>query len=405
VTPVPGVALRRGVDPPPPQGERPVALVGLDAALLGHVRTLCGGALPNGVLVLPDDPSVVRAVAPRLALVAFDPDGAPPAVAHALDTFPATRWSTLGTRGDPQTLRAAMRAGFRDHLALPADVATLRAWLGVIGTAPEPAGSEDGVIVALGARGGVGSTTLLLHAAAALAPVQRTCFLDLDLACGDAAALLALPPARGLAHWLEAGPDADARTLAHAVTVHASRLHLLPGSVPDEPRDDDALVRLLDVASSTYTHVCVDLGRAGDDARGGAGWRRAVLRRARHVVLVTRPDVLSVRAAWRAVRHLDDCGVAAERIHLVLSGWDPGRGGVGADDVADHLQRPVDVVVPWDAAVRHAGNEGRTVTELDPASRAGEAYAALVERLTGARPAARDPRGRWLRWLTGGSGR
>jgi Flp pilus assembly CpaE family ATPase len=393
------------VDPPPPQDQGPIALVGLDAPLLGQVRLLCGGSLPDGVLVLPDDPAVVRAVGPRLALVAFDPTIDAPAVAAHLATQTETRWTSLGLRGDADTLRAAMRAGFRDHLALPADVSTLRSLLGAHDGTPDAGGTQDGVVVALGARGGVGSTTVLLHVAAALAPVQRTCLLDLDLSCGDAASLLALAPARGLTQWLDAGAAADARTLAHAVAMHPSRLHVLPGLVPDAPPDDAAMERLVATAARAYTHVCVDLGRAGDDALGGAGWRRHVLRHARHVLLVTRPEVHAVRAAWRALRHLEACAVQPERIHVVLSGWDARQGGVGPEDVGAHLQRPVDVVVPWDAAVRHAGNEGRTVTALDPASRAGDAYAMLVERLTGARPVSREAGRRWTRWLPGGAGR
>lgn len=162
-------------------------------------------------------------------------------------------------------------------------------------------------------KGSPGATCCAINLAAGLATDSEVLLLDLDPAGGDVAAYLGLDTRRGLYPLLrmDSGlPDAPA-LLAEAEEREGVRAvcgFLEPSALSASV---DLLARTVEDADRERTVVC-DLGRVtAESARVAA--------RADLVLLVVRPDVVSVLGAERALRRLESEGVARQRIAAVVS--------------------------------------------------------------------------------------
>ncbi len=386
-----------------------VALVGLDARAAALVRESVDASLTlHAPLAYGDALTVLRKQRPGAVIVSLDSDpDAALVLGQALSgEFGGLTLVGLAARSDTARLRVAMRAGFRDVVVLPDDAASLRKLLA--SAQPLAQDSHAGTVVACwGGKGGVGTTFLTVQLAAEMSPVHRTCLLDFDFSMGDVAAFLDLAAPGGrtgtptMSDLLRNADRLDERLLASLVTHHASRIHAVPQpSALDQREDptDDAIARVLAAASGAYQYVLVDCGSRLD----GATLTTAAV--ADRLMLVTTPDVPSVRNTWRRLQLLERAEVDLGRVHVVLNAWDPKVGGVGPADIALHLKRPVEAVIPYDRAVLRSVNEGKLLRTLDPRSPAAQAIAASVSVVTGAEvPAAPVASGRPLAWLFGGT--
>jgi len=120
----------------------------------------------------------------------------------------------------------------------------------------------------MGAVGGAGATTVAIELSACLARARggksRVCLVDLHLADGSAAAYLGAQPNLMMSQ-ASAAPDRIDAALLDIFTTHVTeRLHVL--AAPRDPRaferaQPHTLLRLLDVACSSYDWVVVDLPR------------------------------------------------------------------------------------------------------------------------------------------------
>src|SRR5437773_768039 len=84
-----------------------------------------------------------------------------------------------------------------------------------------PPVSSQRLIVVCGGKGGVGTTTVAVQLAAALAALGRPCVLvDADLGRADATSLCGLAPPAGLAELLEGRSGAGPLLLKHSAGMH-----------------------------------------------------------------------------------------------------------------------------------------------------------------------------------------
>lgn len=387
-----------------------VALVGLDARAVALVREAMDTTVAlHAPLAYGDALAVLRKQRPGAVIVSLDNDpDAALVLGQALSgEFGGLTLLGLAARADAARLRVAMRAGFRDVVVLPDDAATLRKALAR--AQPLAQDAHAGTVVACwGGKGGVGTTFLTVQLAAELSPVHRTCLLDFDFSMGDVAAFLDLAAPGGprgsaptMSDLLRNADRLDERLLASLVTHHPSRIHAVPQPTALDQREeptDDAIARVLAAASGAYQYVLVDCGSRLDAATLTTA---AVADR---LMLVTTPDVPSVRNTWRRLQLLERADIDLGRVHVVLNAWDPKLGGVGPADIALHLKRPVDAVIPYDRAVVRCVNEGKLLRGLDPRGPAAQAIAAAVSVVTGAEvPTAPAASGRPLAWLFGGN--
>ena|SRR5271165_5949700 len=122
------------------------------------------------------------------------------------------------------------------------------------------------VVAVVGARGGVGATTLAIHLALHLANQQsrRVMLLDLDLQTGDCALALNLKPTLGLREALANPLRIDNVFLDRTTAIHSERLFVLSAEEPlraDAEFTAEAIDRLLGVLRTQFHYIIADVPR------------------------------------------------------------------------------------------------------------------------------------------------
>jgi pilus assembly protein CpaE len=225
---------------------------------------------------------------------------------------------------DPELLMQAMRSGVREFLPQPVDTISLEAALKRIREeqAPGEKSLERKLIVVMGAKGGVGSTTVAVNLGAQLARVsqKRVILIDLARPMGHVSLLLDLRSRFSVRDATQNLDRLDSHFFNALLTVHEkSGLEVLAGATdPDEWEDiqTSALLRVVNVAQSCCNHLIMDMGASYSIHS------RPLLRMARMVMLVAEADV---PALWTLEKHLaklsswgvepDQCRVIINRYH------------------------------------------------------------------------------------------
>src|ERR1700757_2638128 len=165
-------------------------------------------------------------------------------------------------------------------------------------------------------------------------------------------------------------------------------LWLLPAS---QTKDKDALPeegvgRIIDELRSSCDWVLCD-SPAGIE-RGAM----LAMRFADEAIIVTNPEVSSVRDSDRIIGMLDSKTVRAEKgerveKHVLIARYDAARAARGEmltiDDILEILATPLLGIIPESQDVLRASNVGSPVTLNSPASAPARAYADATRRLLG----------------------
>jgi pilus assembly protein CpaE len=333
-------------------------------------------------------------------------------------TRPALSVILVRRRVDTSVLAEALRSGMRevveerDLTGLGEAVKRARElYVAVTGPAPVDRDQRIGTLVSVfSPKGGVGKTTCAVNLTVALAARDlRVCLVDLDLAFGDVALTLQLPPARTIGDVVALDHDIDADTLEPLLTDHSRGFATLLAPVQPDAKDtiSVALVtRVLEVLKSRFDVVVVDTAPAFDEHVLQA------IDASDHLLMVTTLDVPTLKNVKIANETLDLLNFPRGRRHLVLNRADD-KVGLSAEKVEATLGMPVAQAIPTSIDVAHATNAGEPITASHPRHPASQAYAKLAERLavsstptvTGqggagraaSRAAAAEPRRRLLR--------
>ncbi|MFI1969085.1 septum formation initiator [Streptomyces cinnamoneus] len=282
-------------------GVEPLQTVGDSARLLDTLAVLAASSVGD----LPEVVLVHERVGPVPALEL---------VREVALRFPATGVVLVTADAGPALYAAAMDSGARGIAVLPLSYEELgtrvqaaahwatgvRRHLGAAGDGLPAGGGHGGTLVAVvGAKGGVGTTvTAVQLALAAQAAGRSVALADLDLQSGDVASYLDVRFRRSIAD-LAGISDISPRVLQDAVFPHPTGLGLLLAPAEGERGEEigDLAARQITAAlRGRYEVVIADCGTQVTAA--GA----AVIETADVALLVTTPDVVSVRAAKRMVR-------------------------------------------------------------------------------------------------------
>ncbi|GLX17842.1 AAA family ATPase [Streptomyces lavendulae] len=245
--------------------------------------------------------------------------------------FPAVGVVLISSDAGPGLFSAAMDSGARGLIALPLSYEELSArvqaaalWaVGVRrhlgGGAEVFTGPGGRVVTVTGAKGGVGTTfTAVQFALAAAASGRRTALVDLDLQAGDVGSYLDVQFRRSIAD-LAGIQDISPRVLQDAVYEDRTGLALLLAPAEGERGeevDERAARQVIGALRARYELVVVDCGTQVTGANATA------VEQADTAVLVTTPDVVSVRAAKRMVRMWERLQVRkAEDTAVVVNRW------------------------------------------------------------------------------------
>lgn len=247
---------------------------------------------------------------------------------------PTTAMLLVAQEPDAETMAAAMDAGARGVVALPLTYAQLEARLTAVAAwssqmrrafAQGPSGpglGDDGgrgrLVGVAGAKGGVGTTTVVTHLALDIArsvPDLGVCLVDLDLEKGDVPGHVEVRHRLGISDLAKVAEDLSPGTVADAMTHHASGVHLLlaPPDIREvESVTPQALRQIVAALRRQYDLVLVDLGSHATPAQA------TVLELVDEVVLVVNPDVAAMRGMRRTINAWDSLGVCKESDIRVL---------------------------------------------------------------------------------------
>ncbi|MGI8570551.1 MAG: septum site-determining protein MinD [Methylocella sp.] len=244
------------------------------------------------------------------------------------------------------------------------------------------------VLVVTSGKGGVGKTTSTAALGAALATAGKNVVL-IDFDVGLRNLDLVMGAERRVVYDLINVVQGDAK-LAQALIrdKRVPALHLLPAS---QTRDKDALseegvARVIAELREKFDWVICD---------SPAGIERGATLAMRHAdvaIVVTNPEVSSVRDSDRMIGLLDSKTEKAEKgerveKHLLITRFDAARAGRGemlnVEDVLEILSIPLLGIIPESFEVLRASNLGSPVTLNNPMSAPARAYFDAAKRLNG----------------------
>ena len=286
----------------------------------------------------------------------------------------------IGDRNDIGLYRDLVQAGVSDYVVKPITPQLLAKALSPQATPAEgiPVSRKLGKMVAfVGARGGVGTTTLAINLAWYLADRQkrRVLLLDLDLQTGDCALALNVTPTPGLSDALANPLRIDSVFLERAMTTHSERLFVLSAEEPLRAEVNfpaEAVYTLIGVLRTQFHYIIVDVPRLP-----GAPYRRS-LDMADIRVIVADQTLRSVRDAVRLQAALREGSAAHRNLLVVNRNGEGGRYAMTLDEMAKVDLHPK-VVIPFRPKLF-------TAAALARYSRLTEAVAVLATEISGHMP-------------------
>ena len=360
-----------------------VVLVGLDSDAMGMVReTLSAEAvLPSSSISFGDAIGVVKRQRPDVVIVGFHQAmDAALALAQALvKEIPHVTMVAMAEQSNAEAILAAMRVGYKEYIVLPEDASRLRQVVHDAAYAPDDEDEKGLVVSFIGAKGGIGSTLLCTHLAAEMAAIHRVILLDLDFGMGDVASLMDVAPKDTIHDLLPRADRVDERMLTGSVAVHRSKVHILaqPNELDKtEESNPDDIYMIVNASAKGYQYVLIDIGSYIDP---GAEMALSV---SDIIILVTTPDVISVRNAYRRLKFMERLGIEKERIRLVVNRYSKSAYVPNSDIEANLGIRIAATIAEDSKTVDAAINEGKLIRDINRKTEVAENISGLVAILT-----------------------
>jgi len=310
---------------------------------------------------------------------------------------PATRLIAVSAVSPPthQLLLEAMRGGVQDFLPKPVAADVLRNMLSQFA---EELGSQDRrsldkLIVVMGSKGGVGTTTVTVNLGVQLSVFarKRVALLDFARPLGNAHLLLDLHPQFGVRDAVDNLERLDSHFFSGLLTPHKTKLQILAGATQPEEWQTipvPLLERVVNVAQNNFDTVLLDMG-----SQFSGEWS-SILKTARMILIIAEANVPSLWALQRRLLALTGLGVEPERARIVLNRWHKGDEGV-LKGIQEDVNWPVFACIPNDfrkastsvnlgtPLLENAQNNGLSLRYRQIAARIAGIEAAPVEKKGG----------------------
>jgi pilus assembly protein CpaE len=281
--------------------------------------------------------------------------------------------------------------GFNDYLALPlAEGSVTRAAERAleqrerVGAMAANSGLKDAkprTLSVLGARGGVGATTVAITVAAMLGArlKEEVLLVDFDLHYGSMMLALDLEAIDALREALDQPDRIDALFIQQVAQKKNDLLYAIgaeeapTGGFQARPHAAGDFLRSI---HRRFRWVVADV------PRGDPVIQRQVIEASTDILLITDLSLPGVRDAMRLQQLVHDVAPSAQ-LHLATSGViDPRRSAVKIADVERTLKRKIDCQIPADSSAALAAvNFGKPLSEAAPASGIVKALRPLLAAL------------------------
>lgn len=303
-----------------------------------------------------------------------------------------TKVIVIGHVNDVQLYRDLIRRGVSEYLIAPLEPLDILRTLSELYITPE-ARNLGRVIAVMGAKGGVGASTVAHNISWAIARNldASTVVVDLDIAFGTAGLNFNQDPPQGIAEAVFAPERLDSNMLDRLLSRCSDNLALLAApAILDRTvdLDEDALEQLLELLRASVPCIILDVPHQWN------AWVKRTVLGADEIVIVAEPELASLRNAKnlvdlsRATRPND----AVARLVLNRVGV-PKRPEINAGEFSKALGIDVLSTIPFDAQLfGTAANNGQMIAEVQAGSKATEAFTQIASALTGRGEAKRSRR-------------
>ena len=294
-----------------------------------------------------------------------------------------TKVVIVGHKNDIAMYRELKANGVSEYLIAPISMADIMGTISEIFVDPDK-GALGKIVAFIGAKGGVGSSTICHNAAWAISNSYKTdvVLADTDLAFGTANINLDQDPPQGISEAVFSPDRVDDILLDRLLAKCAEHLSLLAApSTLDKTYDfhADAFTGILEVAQSSTPSVIVDLPHQWN------GWTKQVLMMADEIVLTANPELANLRNAKNLIDTIISIRPNDKQPILVMNQVGvPKRPEISVADFTEPLGMEPAAIVPFDPALfGMAANNGQMISEADAKSPVAETFDYLAQLLTG----------------------
>ena len=300
-------------------------------------------------------------------------------LSHSCDA--GTKVLVIGHVNDVVLYRELLKRGVSEYLVAPVSPVELMESLSNLYNNPssDPVGH---VFAFVGAKGGVGSSTICHNVAWTLSEVLRASVIiaDLDLAFGTTGLDFNQDPIQGIADALQSPDRLDEVLLDRLLTKCSEHLSIFAAPVVldrDYEISPDACESVIDVVRQNVPYVAVDLPHSW------SVWTKRVLLQADEIVITAAPDLANLRNAKNIVDLMKSTRKNDATPHLVLNMANmPKRPEITAKEFETALGLKALAVIDFDSeGFGQAANNGQMLEELNSNAKAAQDFRGIAMAL------------------------
>lgn len=277
---------------------------------------------------------------------------------------PTTKVVVVGHYNDVGLYRELIRSGISEYVVVPISMADVVSVISTIFVDPdaEPIGRS---IAFIGAKGGVGSSTIAHNLAWSMSTLFKSDVVvaDLDLAFGTANINFDQDPAQGIAEAVFSPERIDEVYLDRLLAQCSDHLSLLAAPSTLErvyDFDQDAFAQIIDTAQRSAPLLVLDMPHVW------TGWSKATLMKADDVVITATPELANLRNTKNIIDMLKRLRPNDPPPKLIINqAGVPKRPEIKSDDFAEPLGISPMAVIPFEPQLfGNAANNGRMLGEM-----------------------------------------
>lgn len=294
-----------------------------------------------------------------------------------------TRVVVVGRLNDVTLYRELVRRGVSDYLMSPiAPLDVVRSICGLF-SAPE-AKAVGRIIAVVGAKGGVGASTIAHNVAWAIARDLSldSVVADLDLAFGTAGLDYNQDPAQGIADAVFSPDRIDTAFIDRLLSKCTDHLSLLAAPATLDRVYDfgvDAFDSVFDTLRATMPCIVLDVPHQW------SGWTKRALIGADDILIVAAPDLANLRNTKNMVDLLKSARPNDRPpIYCLNQVGVPKRPEIKAGEFAKAIESDPIATIPFEPQIfGAAANNGQMIAEIAAKHRTTETFLQIAQRLTG----------------------
>ena len=295
----------------------------------------------------------------------------------------ATRVIIIGRMNDVTLYRELVRRGVSDYLIAP--VNTLQVVRAVCGLFSAPDAKPVGRIIAVvGAKGGVGSSTIAHNIGFSIARdlMLDAVVTDLDLAFGTAGLDFNQDPPQGIAEAVFSPDRIDHAFIDRLLSKCTDHLSLLAAPATLDRVYDfgaDAFDAIFDSLRATVPFVVVDVPHQW------TGWTKQTLVTADDILIVAAPDLANLRNTKNLYDFLKAARPNDQKpLYCLNQIGVPKRPEIKAADFAKALEENPIASIPFEPQVfGAAANNGQMIAEMSANHKSAEIFRSMAQKLAG----------------------